>query len=167
MSFASYPSESVLKMTMHVGSESTFKRDMKNLQIGQTVSLFKIKGRIALPEYSSGIRSIVFIAGGVGMTPFRSMIMHAKEIGMSASITLLQVQRGDSFLFASDLRDKVDTYLPVQPDDFRDKLNKIIDQNPEALFYICGSQRLIDGAMLCFALKGTVPEDRILTESFS
>ena len=165
MSFSSHPSESVLKITMHIGSGSTFKTRMHSLQIGDTISIFKIKGKIALPDAPTTGR-VVFIAGGVGMTPFRSMILHARETSMSLRITLLQVQRVEPFLYANDLKDKVEIYLPTQPEAFISTLNDLIDQQNDALFYVCGSRRFVDGAMSCFLSKGSVPSNRIYSESF-
>ena len=56
----------------------------------------------------------VFIAGGVGITPFRSMIKYLIDKNISASITLFYITRNkDEFIF-KDLLDKANDQLNLK-----------------------------------------------------
>lgn len=160
MSFSSSPDEDTLRFTMHVGSSTPFKQAIENLQTGDSVSLFKIKGAFVLPQIYD--KPLVFIAGGVGMTPFRSLILESKG---RYNIDLFQVQRGDNFLFREELEPLVSTYYPIQPEDLVPSLEKLINAKTDALFYVCGSQRFLDG-VLSQLHQSNIPESQILVEKF-
>ena len=55
--------------------KSAFKRSIEKMRVGSKVEVGSIGGTFLLP--SGKKQSLVFIAGGVGITPFHSMIGHA------------------------------------------------------------------------------------------
>lgn len=71
---SSSPSESLLSITTKHASEngSTFKETLFNLEPGDTVMMSEAMGDFVLPKDRSV--PIVFIAGGIGVTPMRSMV---------------------------------------------------------------------------------------------
>src|SRR6187200_3239071 len=54
--------------------DSAFKRSLAELPLGTEVEVEQPKGTCVLPEESS--RPLVFVAGGIGNTPFRSMLRY-------------------------------------------------------------------------------------------
>jgi ferredoxin-NADP reductase len=164
MSFSSSLEEETLRFTMHIDSRTSFKQAIDSLQPGDTISLFKIKGSFLLPPSTS--TPIVFIAGGVGMTPFRSLILEANK---KYNITLIQVQRGNDFLFQSELQSYLSpgSYYPTQPEDYLSMLDQIIAEKEKTntLFYLCGSQRFLESALGRFQ-DLQVDQSKILIEKF-
>ena len=69
------------------GSESGFKRTILELSIGSEVMLYGPYGIFKLPEQPK--IPIVFLAGGVGISPFMSMIRYATEKHTDVPIHLL------------------------------------------------------------------------------
>src|SRR3989338_10844920 len=55
--------------------KSAFKRSIEKMRVGSKVEVGSIGGTFLLPSVKK--QSLVFIAGGVGITPFHSMIGHA------------------------------------------------------------------------------------------
>ncbi|WFU10326.1 FAD-dependent oxidoreductase [Rhizobium sp. CB3090] len=162
MSFASAPGDSELMFSMHVGSNSKFKEKMSALQPGDTIGLFGTGAHVELPERGTG--SLVFIAGGVGMTPFRSMILAAHKTG-NHQMTLIQVQRGD-FLYRKELEPLVSDYTAVRPEAFADTVKNVAEgRNDSAIFYVCGSKRLIASVVKTLNRAG-IEKDRIQIESY-
>ena len=161
LSFASAPSEDNLMLTMHVGSNTEFKNKMSKLSGGDEVSLFKIKGKLEFPQVNE--KSYVFLSGGVGITPFRSILKENKEKDLR--IDLVQVQRGD-FLFKNELESLVNNYYSISPENFDDEITNIIEKNRSSLFYICGSKRFVDGISNLME-KNMIDKDRIQIESFT
>ena len=161
LSFASAPSEDNLMLTMHIGSNTEFKNKMSKLSEGDEVSLFKIKGKLEFPQVNK--KSYVFLSGGVGITPFRSILKENKEKDLK--IDLVQVQRGD-FLFKNELESLVNNYYSVSPENFDDEITNIIEKNRSSLFYICGSKRFVDGISNLME-KNMIDKDRIQIESFT
>ncbi|OCK55423.1 FAD-dependent oxidoreductase [Bradyrhizobium sp. LMTR 3] len=161
MSFASVPGDPEVMFSMHVGSKSKFKERMSALNPGDRIRLFGTGAHVALPETGSG--GLVFIAGGVGMTPFRSMIIEARKRG-NHDIALVQVQRGD-FLYRKELEPLVSEYSPVCRDAFAGALTKVAREYGDSIFYVCGSSGLIAFTVMSLKKAG-VQKDKIKIESY-
>lgn len=63
------------------------KETLRAAPLGLEVSLEEARGRFILEE-SAG-RSLVFLGGGIGVTPFRSMLRYATDENLQIPITLL------------------------------------------------------------------------------
>lgn len=66
---------------------STFKRALAAMKPGSTVSVSQVAGNFVLPRTKN--EKLVFIAGGIGITPFRSMIEHLLDTNERRDIVLL------------------------------------------------------------------------------
>ncbi|MEO7617571.1 MAG: FAD-dependent oxidoreductase [Candidatus Saccharibacteria bacterium] len=97
---ASSPTEGFLQITTRIPSKpSLVKQNLLNLKVGQKVYTFGPYGFFTLPKTA---KEIVMVAGGIGVTPFRSMLA---EIGSGAcpKITLLYASRDDKPLYTAEL----------------------------------------------------------------
>lgn len=65
---------------------SGFKETLKELPLGSEVEIGSITGEFVLPDDTK--KSLVFIAGGIGITPFMSMLRFIKDEVMPYKITL-------------------------------------------------------------------------------
>lgn len=75
-------------------SESGYKRTLIEAPLGYEVIIRgPFGGDFSLPENKGG--HVVFIAGGIGITPFLSMSRFATEKGLSLPITLLYANRNE------------------------------------------------------------------------
>lgn len=72
-------------------SESGFKKTLNELPLGSEVELGPIAGAFVLPDDTS--RPLVLIAGGIGITPFMSMLRHMKKNHLNYKITLVYSNR--------------------------------------------------------------------------
>src|SRR3989344_1244697 len=70
-SMASAPSEPALLFCYRRG-QSEFKKVLENLSVGETIEISESKGKFTLPQTTQ--KPMAFLAGGVGITPARSMI---------------------------------------------------------------------------------------------
>ena len=71
--------------------DTAFKRTLRDLPVGTTVDAEAPKGSFALPDDTS--RPLVFIAGGIGITVFRSMLRYIVEEGLPHQVTLVYSNR--------------------------------------------------------------------------
>ena len=142
-SYASAPHEDELAFVAHVDTGSSFKRRLHALEPGDEVWVYRRAGHVRLPETTE--RPVQFIAGGVGMAPFRSLILSGAARG-GYDLRLVQVQRGDDFLYRDELEPLLKEYTPVAPEQFLAQVRTAAIEQPDALFYLCGSKRLIKGA---------------------
>jgi NAD(P)H-flavin reductase len=71
--------------------DSAFKRSLAELPLGAEVEVEPPKGKFVLPEDVS--RPLVFVAGGIGITPFRSMLRYIQDEGLPHRVTLIYSNR--------------------------------------------------------------------------
>lgn len=102
-SFINSPKESdVIEMATRI-RESAFKKSLFEIPLGSKVKIGAIAGRFYLPEDIA--RPIVFITGGIGITPFISMIRFIKDRGLPYKITLIYSNRNKkSTAFLDELK---------------------------------------------------------------
>jgi len=83
-------------------SDSAFKKSLKEIPIGTEVEIGYILGEFVLPDDTS--RPIVFITGGIGITPMISMLRHIKANNLAYKITLIYSNRNrEAAAFLSEL----------------------------------------------------------------
>jgi ferredoxin-NADP reductase len=83
--------------------DSAFKRSLRELPVGTEVEVEPPKGKFALPEDPS--RPLVFVAGGIGITVFRSMLRYISEERLPYLVTLIYSNRDrESTAFLDELR---------------------------------------------------------------
>jgi ferredoxin-NADP reductase len=85
---ASAPTEPTVRLGVKTYTpSSTFKQALLALQPGQTLSVAQLAGEFTLPTDTH--KKLVFIAGGIGITPFRSMVQHMLDSGTRRDAVLL------------------------------------------------------------------------------
>ena len=84
-SLASAPSEESIMIATRL-RDSAFKRVLRGLKPGQELIFDAPLGKLTLPEDFS--HPIVLLAGGIGITPFRSMIIEASTKNLPYKIYL-------------------------------------------------------------------------------
>ena len=90
--------------------DSAFKRTLRELPVGTEVEVEAPKGKFALPEDPT--RPLVFVAGGIGITVFRSMLRFIHEERLPYEVTLIYSNRDrESTAFLDELR-KLEQELP-------------------------------------------------------
>jgi glycine betaine catabolism B len=81
----------VITMATRIREESGFKKSLNELSIGSEVEIGAITGNFTLPKDCKN--SLVFIAGGIGITPFISMLKYAQDESLPYNITLIYSNR--------------------------------------------------------------------------
>ena len=116
--------------------DSAFKRTLGELPVGSEVEVEPPKGKFSLPEDPS--RPLVFVAGGIGITVFRSMLRYISEERLPYRVTLIYSNRDrESTAFLDELR-ALEQTLP----DFRLILTMTEDPGWE------GETRMVDGNLV-------------------
>ncbi|MBI5015467.1 MAG: FAD-dependent oxidoreductase [Deltaproteobacteria bacterium] len=101
LSLASSPTETDLLFGTRK-SQSAFKQTLAALPLGSPITIEEPRGSLALPEDPS--RPLVFLAGGIGITPFRSLLRYAADSDTSHRVTLFYSnRRPEETLFLEDL----------------------------------------------------------------
>jgi ferredoxin-NADP reductase len=102
LSIASSPGETGLLFGTK-DSESAFKRTLREMPIGTRIDLEEPRGTLSLPEGTD--RPVALLAGGIGITPFRSMIRHALDAKTGHRLTAFYSNRTpEEALFLDELQ---------------------------------------------------------------
>jgi ferredoxin-NADP reductase len=107
-SFASSPTEPDLCITFKRGV-SPFKRRLALAEPGETMLITQYGSNVFLLDRRY---PAVFIAGGVGITPFRSMLKTLVDTDAHLPVTLIYQHRTELFPF----RDELDAWTRELPD---------------------------------------------------
>ncbi len=75
-------------------SDSGFKKTLNELPLGTDVELGPIAGAFVLPDET--VKPLVLIAGGIGITPFMSMLRHIAKEKLPYQITLIYSNRNQA-----------------------------------------------------------------------
>jgi ferredoxin-NADP reductase len=122
--------------------DSAFKRTLRELPVGSEVEFEPPKGTFRLPDDPA--RPLVFVAGGIGITVFRSMLLSISEEGLPYRVTLIYSNRDrESTAFLDELRELEQTLR-----DFRLVLTMTQDPGWE------GETRKVDAEFLRDHLDG-------------
>lgn len=100
-SISSAPFENMIQLTTKFvpGDSSTFKKDLQNLNPGDKVETFGPNGSFTLEDPK---KQYVFIAGGIGITPFRSILLDLDHNQQPLNIILLYANRSQEALFKDE-----------------------------------------------------------------
>jgi ferredoxin-NADP reductase len=161
--------------------DSAFKRSLVELPEGAEVEVEQPKGSFVLPEETD--RLYVFIAGGIGITVFRSMLRYIADKGLPHRVTLVYSNRDrESTAFYDELREleaanpNLDVVITmtedpgwegetrrIDADMLRDHLGEELDSYT---YLVAGPPAMVDG--VAEALQGAgIPEDQVRPARFS
>ncbi len=104
---AAAPSENELHISTRV-TDSAFKQALDALQPGDSIEAHTIEGDFTWDDDES----VVLVAGGIGVTPYRSILLERAALGKPLNATLLYFGRSDSFAF----RNEFDTLQKNHPE---------------------------------------------------
>lgn len=96
---SSAPHEGYFQITTRL-TGSKFKTALDNLKIGDPIDCENIEGDFVWVESKE---PKVFIAGGIGVTPFRSMLADRRHKGLSSDVHLIYANRDDNVVFRPEL----------------------------------------------------------------
>ncbi len=138
------PTDEFLMLTTKKG-QSEFKKALAKIKAGNEVKTSHPAGTFTLDESSPA----VFIAGGIGITPFRSMIKYAFDQKLKTPITLIYLNSDDNFVFKKEL-EKWQAKLNLKVIYHNStKLGHLITLSPKPyplnpIFYLAGPPKMVD-----------------------
>jgi len=147
LTIASSPTEKDLQIGVKFHPDgSTYKKFLLSLDKTPIVAS-QLTGDFTLPTDRSG--KYVFIAGGIGITPFRSMIKYLIDKNIKMDIILLYVNKTASEIVYRDIFDQADwiktIYYNTDTSGHFDKITfpKLIPDFKDRIFYISGPHTLV------------------------
>ena len=91
---------------------SSFKRALRAMEIGDAISASQLAGNFVLPKDEK--QKLVFIAGGIGVTPFRSMVQYLLDKKEMRSVVLFYANKAADNIAYRDVFDRARNELGVK-----------------------------------------------------
>jgi ferredoxin-NADP reductase len=180
ISLATSPTESGVVGLATRLRDTAFKRTLAELEVGDEVQVEEPKGSFLLPEDTSA--EYVFVAGGIGITVFRSMLRFIADKDLPYRVTLVYSNRDrESAAFLDELEE-----LERQVEGLRviltmtddpgwegetrqldaDVLAELVGGLEGKTFLVAGPPAMAEG--VSESLRGAgLPEDSVLVDGFT
>jgi ferredoxin-NADP reductase len=150
-SIASTPDEGVIRLTTKVPENpSAYKRHLMSLTPGDSIIMSGPIGNFYVEDTS---KPILFIAGGIGITPYRALLKNYDKNKATApsSIKLLYIDSSPEFTFKDELDALHETndfffikYLTERTTLTAEIINFANDHKNNAYYFISGSPSMIN-----------------------
>ncbi len=183
---ASSPTESNLRLGVRFYEQSsTFKKAMRAMKPGDEIMAGELAGDFTLPEDPS--KKLAFVAGGIGITPFRSMIKYLSDKNEKRDVVLLYASRAADEIVYHDVFDEanrklgIKTIYAITGTESRDiperngnysygkmdpeLLKNEVSDYRERIFYISGTHKMVTAFKKILRDIG-VPQTQIKTDFF-
>jgi ferredoxin-NADP reductase len=180
-SIASQPDDEYIKLGLVTARpSSSFKAALLGLAPGTHIRATQVGGSFVLPKTSTG--PIVMIAGGIGITPFRSMIAQLISRADKRQVTVFYAAKHETSLVYGGLLNRAREVLgtkviPIISEPTStwsgpkgmisyDFIDRYVDNMSGCVFYISGPNVMVS-AIRRQLISGGVPGYRIKTDYFS
>jgi ferredoxin-NADP reductase len=160
--------------------DSAFKRSLAELPVGTEVDVEQPKGDFVLPDDVE--RPYVFIAGGIGITVFRTMLRYIADEQLPYRVTLLYSNRDRESTAFMDELNELEQKIPglrvvytmtgdpgwdgetrrIDAEFLRDH----VDDVAGSTYLVAGPPPMVEGVVETLQAAG-VPEDQIRPDRFS
>lgn len=173
LSLASSPTEPEIRLGIKFGDPpSSYKRSLLTMLPNQKVAAGQLIGDFTLPKDPN--KKLVLIAGGIGITPYRSMLKYLVDTNQKRDIIVIySASKANEFVYKeilSQAQDKLGiktNYIETATQGHMDsaRLSKEIPDFKDRTYYISGSH----GVVIAFeeVLKNlNIPRAQIITDYF-
>ncbi len=162
---SSAPSDNEITISTRIvaGRQSTFKQALAALKPGDTIEADEPGGDFVLTDNA---RNYIFVAGGIGITPFHSIIKELVAQGTLPAIKLLHANQTTDVPFKAEL-DAIQAanpklaieyiYAPQMID--KDLLQKTIQSVDQPMVYVSGPEPMVEAFTAVLTELGVQEQD--------
>lgn len=174
---SSAPFENHIAITTKIDDKtpSSFKKALSQIQLGGKIQAKEPDGNFILKDIFA---EYIFIAGGIGITPFRSIIASINNDSaishrpLATSITLLYANKDDDILFKNEFEEiaksnpnlKINYF--ISPNRITEgSIKKLIPDLKKPLYYISGPNNMAESLLTTLKKLG-IEEKKIKLDYF-
>jgi ferredoxin-NADP reductase len=174
---SSSPTDELFSITTKFaqGQSSTFKDLLRHTPLGTRLQFAEPMGDFVLPKDKR--IPLVFVAGGIGITPVHSMVKYLADTHEQRTITLLyDVHNQDEMAFTTLFKDYPLQFIPVisnRPDGWAGEAGRVasshilkaVGQSQTSLIYLSGPEIMVE-TLNDELQKSGVQKHRLITDFF-
>jgi ferredoxin-NADP reductase/YHS domain-containing protein len=144
---SSTPHDGYIQITTRI-TDTTFKQALAALPIGGTISLVEQPDGDFVWQESD--KPLVFVAGGIGITPFYSMLKSRGHSGQPVSATLIYNGRTDDLPFKADFEEankrhpEFHVEYVIGEQLTADKLTELVPDIASSQVYVSGPEPMVE-----------------------
>ncbi len=169
-SIASAPHEEhVMLTTRFAPKSSSFKKALKNLRPGDAIEARDLEGDFVVDDSE---KTFVFIAGGIGITPFRAILLDLEYNQQPLNVQLLYANRDNDFPYRKELEalkarhPKFRIDYVVSPNRIDEKsIPQLVSDIEKSILYVSGPEPMVESMDEALKKIG-VPEELIKNDFF-
>ncbi len=166
---ASSPTEEELRLGVKFHDKgSSFKKKLLSMKRGDSIVASGLAGDFVLPKNKN--EKLVFLAGGIGITPFRSMIQYLIDTKDKRSVTLLYSNKTANDVVYREVFEEarrllgIKTFYALARIDAKTITEQVPDYK-DRIFYLSGPRSMVVGFEKLLESMG-VKESNIKTDFF-
>lgn len=174
---SSSPTDELLSITTKFAAEggSTFKKALKSLEPGAQLAISDPMGDFVLPKLIQ--TPLIFVAGGIGVTPFHSILSWLADTGEQRDIKLLYAVNKEEDIVFQDTFSKAGVHATIvvsEPSPAwggeRGRLNAELilgleKPSEDTLIYVSGPEPMVEALEKDLANAG-IDKRQIVTDAF-
>ncbi len=167
---AAAPEEGVFMITTRFAEKaSSFKQALRALKPGQTILAEGPRGHFTYPDPHP---PVVFIAGGIGITPFRSILMDLDAKHLNPEITLIYGNKTDDIPYKELLDELSAEHTNLKVHYVTGKLidttiiRQLVPDLTKPLFYVSGPEPMVDALGESIKNELQIPAERLKQDFF-
>lgn len=148
VSAAPYEGHVMLTTRFTDSKGSSFKNKLKDFKIGKSLEISFLEGDFVLDDPE---KDYVFIAGGIGITPFRSILRQLDHEKKTINVTLLYSNRDQNIVFKNELEEVAErnsnfkihyVFSPEHIDE--NKIKEFVPDLQKPVFYVSGPEPMVE-----------------------
>ena len=191
---SSSPTENVIMFSTRI-RDSPYKKRLSTLEKGTKVKVRGPEGQFVL--HQDYTKPAVFLSGGIGVTPFRSMIKYATDMQLPIKIIMFDSNRNrNNILFKKEfdewanMNKNLKIIYTISEKDQNDEQSSLSTANDwkgeygrinkamilkyvninvlnDSIFYICGPPNMLKAMQILLQEDLEIPKERIKVEEFT
>ena len=168
---SSAPFEGHIQLTTRFSEKksSSFKKALLGMTVGGTIEANGLEGDFVVENPD---KSLVFIAGGIGVTPYRAILLALDHTRVPVNVDLLYANRDENFPYKAELERLAKKHATFRihyftgPKRLDEKaIVAAIGDVGKPLFYVSGPEPMV-GAFEKILKSMDVPKSRVKTDYF-
>jgi len=165
------PFEKNIRVTTRIAENkgSSFKKKLASLKVGGWIEISVVEGEFVVEDPK---KQYVFIAGGIGITPFRSILTQLNHDKKPINATLIYANKDKNVVYKKELEKIAKNnpklkihyvFSPVHIDE--KKIKELVPDIKTPIFYLSGPEPMVESLAEILRRMGVV-EDHIKEDSF-